>query len=245
MAILARADDRVPPGPSTRPARCRIGWSDFVASIHRVTHAVRPAEQERLGELDMATNGVMASLAATLSPGTFLELLVAPPRLVDTPLHVCVEPLACGGFRVEARVLPRNEGCAPFFRMTAGRLRTATSLLGGHEDGFHSECSPWHGRYSIPALLAVENEDSLEATPTSIRRRTTTRSLVLPLQRDHGLTRAEARVAERLAAGMTIPTIATSLGISVGTVRTHLKKAYVKVGVQRQVDLVRVVLERP
>ncbi len=55
-------------------------------------------------------------------------------------------------------------------------------------------------------------------------------------------TNAEALVATRLAKGLTIGEIAVQLGISVETVRCHLKQAFVKAGVHRQAELVAVML---
>lgn len=55
-------------------------------------------------------------------------------------------------------------------------------------------------------------------------------------------TRAESLVAERLARGITVPQIALQLGISIETVRCHLKQAFSKAGVHRQAQLVAVML---
>ena len=55
-------------------------------------------------------------------------------------------------------------------------------------------------------------------------------------------TPAEAHVAVRLTRGLTVPQIALQLGISVETVRCHLKQAFVKARVHRQAELVAVML---
>jgi DNA-binding CsgD family transcriptional regulator len=52
------------------------------------------------------------------------------------------------------------------------------------------------------------------------------------------LTAAEVRVVHYLAAGLTPRRIAYSLGRSVHTIRTHLKRAIAKAGVNTQVALV-------
>jgi len=57
-----------------------------------------------------------------------------------------------------------------------------------------------------------------------------------------GFTASESLVAERLARGLTVPQIALQLGISIETVRCHLKQAFVKAGVHRQAELVAVML---
>lgn len=58
------------------------------------------------------------------------------------------------------------------------------------------------------------------------------------------LTPAEERVAERLASGLCVGEIAKQLGITVETVRCHLKRTYSKTGVHRQVELVSLLLGR-
>ena len=57
-----------------------------------------------------------------------------------------------------------------------------------------------------------------------------------------GFTPSESLVAERLARGLTVPQIALQLGISVETVRCHLKQAFAKARVHRQAELVAVML---
>jgi DNA-binding CsgD family transcriptional regulator len=53
-----------------------------------------------------------------------------------------------------------------------------------------------------------------------------------------GFTPAECDVAQRLAAGSDLETIAGELGITLHTVRGHLKHLYTKAGVHRQAELV-------
>lgn len=53
-----------------------------------------------------------------------------------------------------------------------------------------------------------------------------------------GFTPAECDVAQRLAAGADLDRIATELGITLHTVRGHLKHVYAKAGVHRQAELV-------
>jgi DNA-binding CsgD family transcriptional regulator len=52
------------------------------------------------------------------------------------------------------------------------------------------------------------------------------------------LTPMEGRVADRLCRGLAPVEIAQELGISIETVRSHLKQAFVKTGVHRQAELV-------
>jgi len=64
---------------------------------------------------------------------------------------------------------------------------------------------------------------------------------VAPVLRElYGLTPAEADVALRLLAGARVETMARALGVSVNTIRTHLKRTFSKLGVASQNELTRV-----
>lgn len=58
----------------------------------------------------------------------------------------------------------------------------------------------------------------------------------------YGLTPREAEVAVALARGADVNAAARALGVSVGTVRTHLKAVFAKTETRRQGDLIRLVL---
>lgn len=58
----------------------------------------------------------------------------------------------------------------------------------------------------------------------------------------YGLTDAEARLAAALTDGSSLDEIATSTGVSIPTLRTHLKRVMSKAGVNRQGELIRLVL---
>jgi DNA-binding CsgD family transcriptional regulator len=64
----------------------------------------------------------------------------------------------------------------------------------------------------------------------------------LALQRLYGLTSMEARVAAQLAKGDSVAEIASHLGITGYTIRTHLRHIFDKTGTARQVDLVHLLL---
>lgn len=58
------------------------------------------------------------------------------------------------------------------------------------------------------------------------------------------LTQAEVRLAEQLRTGRSLATVATSLGISYETARTHLRAVFAKTGTHRQAELVALLLSR-
>lgn len=57
------------------------------------------------------------------------------------------------------------------------------------------------------------------------------------------LTNAEARLVEQLLMGKTPAEAAVSLGVSIHTVRTYLKRLYLKLGVKSQALLMRKLLQ--
>lgn len=69
--------------------------------------------------------------------------------------------------------------------------------------------------------------------------------LVDPLRKHYGLTPAEARLAALLASDFTLDEAAEHLGLSVGTVRTRLKRLFEKTGTNRQASLVRLLVMGP
>lgn len=65
------------------------------------------------------------------------------------------------------------------------------------------------------------------------------------LRQLYKLTPAEARLAARLAQGLRLEDAATDLGVSLNTVRTHLKRIFSKTETDRQAELVRLILSGP
>ncbi|HVV41823.1 MAG TPA: LuxR C-terminal-related transcriptional regulator [Nitrobacter sp.] len=65
------------------------------------------------------------------------------------------------------------------------------------------------------------------------------------IQAAFGLTLAESRVAVLIASGLTGPQAARALGISLTTVKTHLKRCFDKIGIHSQVALARLLATLP
>jgi DNA-binding CsgD family transcriptional regulator len=74
-------------------------------------------------------------------------------------------------------------------------------------------------------LLVADPEARPEAPPPAV------------LREAFGLTRAEAAVAARAAAGEGVPGLAAALSISEGTARLHLHRVFEKTGARRQAEL--------
>jgi pimeloyl-ACP methyl ester carboxylesterase/DNA-binding CsgD family transcriptional regulator len=65
------------------------------------------------------------------------------------------------------------------------------------------------------------------------------------LQQHFGLTQAEARLAQQLLLGLSTEEAATQLGVTMNTLRTHLKQVFAKCGVKRQAELIRFLYQSP
>ena len=90
-----------------------------------------------------------------------------------------------------------------------------------------------HGR-DRPACVVFVSDPMLEvATPADL------------LRHLYGLTRAEARLAALLLQGQDLPEAGAELGVSLHTVRAHLKAVLAKTGAGRQAELVRILLSSP
>lgn len=96
------------------------------------------------------------------------------------------------------------------------------------------------GAQSTLAIRVLPLGASLDAALVLVREREIQPAGSAPER--FAFTRTESLVAERLARGITVPQIALQLGISIETVRCHLKQAFSKAGVHRQAQLVAVML---
>ena len=90
-----------------------------------------------------------------------------------------------------------------------------------------------HDRDRPAALVFVSDPEQQMAAPADL------------LRRLYGLTRAEARLAALLLQGRDLPEAGAELGVTLHTVRTHLKAVLAKTGAARQAELVRILLRGP
>lgn len=63
--------------------------------------------------------------------------------------------------------------------------------------------------------------------------------------RHYGLTAQETRLVEALANGATPEEAAAEFDVSIATIRKHIQSIFIKTGVRRQIDLVRLALLHP
>lgn len=91
------------------------------------------------------------------------------------------------------------------------------------------EASPLFDRRAAAAILVAEPDAQVDRPPER-------------LCQLYGFTPVEAEVASRLVKGMDLAKVGDDLGISIHTVRGHLKRLFAKTGTHRQPDLLRVLL---
>jgi DNA-binding CsgD family transcriptional regulator len=126
-------------------------------------------------------------------------------------------------------------------------LRRATAAAGARADWLLLAADP-QGPVAVlvapltpQAALARPFQKPMAVVMAQLRPGATSATGEDPLVTLHGLTAAEARVARRLGAGRSVAEIADEARRSPATVRVQLKSAFAKLGVRRQVDLVRLV----
>ena len=142
------------------------------------------------------------------------------------------------------------EQTAELRRLLAGAARTGDGK--GAESGAVMRLVRPSGR---PALEAVVTPIGRESSPLFDHRAAAAIFLADPdaraerpperLRRIYGLSPVEAEVASRIATGMGLSEIGEALGISIHTVRGHLKRLFAKTNTHRQAELVRVILSGP
>ena len=242
----------------------RVPW-DQTNELYARIGALTTREQRRaIGSAHTTTLPQLRAVAQlTLSPRLLLDVAVVGTRRLwpDVPLELRelsdrrIEVRA--SYPVGARLEPAIDDATTAF------WETLPTLLGlppaGVEEAFDEVSATWRIRLPrAPALAARVRSRVQPAAEALISElailsgdlsrllgpapRVASECEVLALQRQLGLTRAEARVAWRIAHGATPREIARELGVSLETVRTHLKRTYSKAGVRRQAELVQAVL---
>lgn len=235
----------------------RVDWSEFAIFLNRVGATLTPEEQEAVGARYVDGEPVYTALLSLRPPPRLF--FQAYQRLTRLAFPFIREATIVEADRIILELkLPNDAADSMFyFRATIGQHRRLHQRLGLTGPFVVAELGPRGCRFEFH--LGEENS----ITSASPRLPTLKKALmgiseslglalghdvpedasrVLQLQQRNGLTRAEARVAVRLAAGKRLPEIAEDLGIQLETVRTHLKRIYRKTDTSGQADLVRYVL---
>ncbi|MEW6430196.1 MAG: LuxR C-terminal-related transcriptional regulator [Myxococcota bacterium] len=237
--------------------RAAVAWDELVDVLERFTEA------RGRGEL----NRVAAAFAELHPAPRLLAGYLLPPRLFFRTLGTALGTAACcpvsvrevNGrvFELGLELQPHWRPSQLFFEVYGAAMAALPDVVGFARSKVEVVAvSPRQGRYRVTAgslsglsLQATEAQlaaiAAMVATLSGHARRASPRAAVpdvATLEERFELTRAEARVARRLAMGRSLKHIAKDLGISPETARTHAKRAMQKTQTHRQAELVAVVL---
>ncbi len=197
-----------------------------------------------------------------------VQMRLATAAFVDGPLEQAIDRMAAGLLLLDrrgevaamnaaaARILARDAGLSVRRRrLTAGHrhqdwllqraVARATAPLSLDRVGEALTLTGPDGAGSVSILISpLPHERSrreafgaivMLGEPSRVARE----NVIDFVQAVHGLTPAEARLAQAIAAGTALKDYAEAAGVSINTVRTHLAHIFTKTDTRRQSDLVR------
>jgi DNA-binding CsgD family transcriptional regulator len=125
------------------------------------------------------------------------------------------------------------------------------AALGGAPAGSMSVPRPSDGRLLTILVSPVRGRDVGRFSDLGMRDAAVLLFIVDPANRagipmswimeGYGLTQAEAKVALAASSGLNIPETANRLGVSINTIKTHLRRVFAKTGTSRQTELARLI----
>lgn len=204
-------------------------WPRLQRAVHAywLLHEAQGVERIAAGTLD-----AMAHPAFVLRADAQIDFsnAAAQRAMANHPgiVTACGRLLRVGEVHATELTGPRPPRFAPI--AVEGRLRRAQLFVAPIADS--AACaSAWPLAHCLLTLVLPEAEH-----PAAVQ------SWLNALGRHHGLTGAEVRVLGLLAGGQDAAAMAASLGVSLATVRTHIRALFDKTGVRRQAELVRLAL---
>ncbi|WP_157385323.1 helix-turn-helix transcriptional regulator [Rhizobium freirei] len=220
----------------------------FAALAQHLVRAV--ALQRRLYHLSFASESALDGFDR-IQQGFFLVDGQAKPLFVNRIAELLLD--AGDGLRLEAGMLSACDADSGrrLQRLVSSCVEPASIGAGGSLTLRRKT-----GRSPLEVLVApAPLEAAMAALPWSVSHRpgaivlitdpeTETRARLDSLRQRFGLTPAEAAFALEIAKGDGRQAAADRLGITVGTARTHLSNIFDKIGVKRQAELVRVLLQK-
>ena len=189
-----------------------------------------------------------------------------PASLLNRILFRVFKAMSCGAILLDehkrlVRINARAESCfCGSLLIRGGQLAAVDGASDGHFQNMLDEALRAHdgGAPSSPSAVALRRSEQRPLIARAVRVEPEARAemegaalllmLVDPedcpalshtmLQRVFGLTRGEARVANRLICGSSLQEIAEAAQVSVGTVRSQTKALFAKTQTHRQAELV-------
>ena len=254
-------------GLNLAPGSVRVRWSALASFLDRFREVYGADAFRAVCEQlchSVAVFRMLGKLAVTPQSLDHLTISAARPAwpFVELRLH----GVRGGGVAIEARLSPDRQPCEAFFLATAHAFRALPRLMGLPDADIVARVWPSGGKYLVrppartarrsraEAWLAARGRSASASARTAFLLLNASLGSFVPVEaiepdadrvaavRAQGLTATETRVAMRLADGLRPREIASELGVSVETIRSHLKHAYGKAGVHRQSELVRFVL---
>jgi DNA-binding CsgD family transcriptional regulator len=216
--------------------------------LHRIElifpHVRRSVLISRVLKMHQRSEGELSGVVDGLAAGVFI--LAARGEVLRSN--------ASGAQMLSAGALMTAPGCVLRFRNVAADRALREALAGveagaatlggkGTSIALKAPSGESYVAHVLP-LSAAAAEDDLEAPGGKVAVFVSaTHPDLTPaldtLARTYGLTAAESRVARALAEVGSTPMIAQALGVTVATVRTHLRSLFEKTGARRQVEIVR------
>lgn len=182
-------------------------------------------EQARVGSVIDALNDISMPLAVLDRNGRVISatdqfFTAAPDLLLDMPsrLRITDEVADARLVRALAMVVERGEGTSIALRNRKNGGAAVLQLLPARRNA-----RDLFGNVAAYALLALPGNSLLPSV-----------DIITAL---FDLTPAEAQVARAIAGGRSISALASELGLSRETIRTHLKKAFLKTSTRKQSEL--------
>lgn len=224
--------------------QARIPWVDVAHLLERID-AARPGALEAFAESWVHSMPLFGWLATYLStPAAFYRAVSEGCRRVWHFMECSVEVTAEGHLDWTTKLPEPNVSCEQFFRASTVMLRVLPRLLGAPDAEVEAQIGSREARWRIklPAdsgALEGVKEASIGRIFSDLAQELL--ELAGPrkvMHTDIPLTAAEGRVVDLLSQGNSTKAIASSLDISLETVRSHLKRAMSKFGVHRQHELV-------
>ena len=176
---------------------------------------------------DLADHALLFSLRPALTRWHRVAKALGPSPLGDSALAAALEAFDRPALLVRNRaVLFANRLGVEWYAATRAWLQA------GRPSGFAEATPLCPGGFSVelilPHVVALSTPPADAPAPH--------------LSQRYGLTPTEVRLALRLSTGASLRDVATELGMSYETARTHLKRIYEKLGVRRQNELVAKIL---